>query len=1442
VERRFAFMEVNTRLQVEHPITELTTGLDLVKLQIQVARGERLQGDPPPQTGHAIELRLNAEDPDNAFAPAPGLVEVFRIPTGPGVRVDTGVEEGDQVAPQFDSMIAKIMAYGRTRDEALARLQRVLAGASIALRDGMSNKGFLLHLLDNPDVRAARYDIGYIDRLVSQGRHTTTRHAEIALIQAAIEAYGSEVAVDRARFFALAARGRPEVDGETGRTIDLRYRGNGYKVEVFRLGATEFHVRVDGRRIVVRTEPRGPFERRLHIGGQGFRVFTLVHGTTHWVKVNGMPHRIFLDQGGAVRSPAPAVVVSVAVGEGERVAVGDRLVVLEAMKMELAVHADFAGTVREVAVHNNVQVTTGTPLLFIEPDAAEEAAQHGDRLAFDHLAPAAAPGDLHAACKRNLDEVRSLMLGYDVDPADLRRLLSERGMFCEGLPADDPVMLACEDEVLTIFADVASLFARRRAEDEAGDDARRSAEDYLFTYLRDPDARGHNLPTAFVEQLRRVLAHFGVRSLDRTPELEESLYRIASAHRRMDQQVTAVLSILERRRAQVHLLGSLLQEPFRALLDRIAAVTQGHLPTLHDAAREVRYRFFSQPLLGDARRRAYREAEWNLAYLEQQPDGEERDERIAALVACPQPLKSLLSSRFHIAEARVQRILLEVMMRRYYRIRDLCNVQSTSIGDHCFVTADYEHEGKRIHVVTTHAGHESLAETTGVCARMIERYPAADDVVVDVYVWKPEALGDEDATAAEFRRILSASSALRQLRRVVVSVSTPDTVLAVGGTRHFTFRPSPSGYWEENRPGGVLHRGLHPMMAKRLELWRLANFEVERLPSSEDIYLFRAVARDNAADERFVGIAEIRDLTPVRDDAGRVIHLPHLERMFSEVLEEMRHAQGGRPARQRLFWNRVLLYVWPPLTLRSDEFAALVRRLEPLTEGLGLESVMVHVKLRHPRTEALRETVVTLWNVAGGGFGVRFDDPATEAIRPLGTYEQKVLSLKRRGLPSTRPAAWATWPSRSAGSSTPPWPWLPTWASRGVVRRLLRCADLHGVRHREHGLDRADPAPDHRVHPGGRRDQHRRDRHQRRRPAVLERRGHDADAHPRDPDHDPGQLDGAHRQAGARLLRRGVGRRQLRHRRLRAGDGAQRPGAVLGAVAGRRLRAAAAPLRVHLREARRAVPAPDRRPPTREPRRAPYPHARPGLRLHGGGRRLLRGEEPGAQEALRRALGDAAVTDQDCEPLERWERWRGGENSVVWDARVGGSASACWAWSPAHPPARVRAGRRPAVVDVGHAVPAGLAQDRPRGDLGQRQPATGRAGEPVRVRRLTGVDAALAAGVRRGDRACRDQLQGPDRLRRDLAVPRWCVRGVLQGAEPADGGVAVEGSYASVIGGAPAAAATSSPGRSAAAWRPTPRVVVAAKKLLAGSTGAEATERSGAAGRDHRAGALGEAR
>jgi len=151
-DKTFAFMEVNTRLQVEHAVTEVTTGLDLVKLQLLVAAGEKLPGEAPAEVGHAIEVRLNAEDADQGFAPAPGTVARLTLPTGPGIRVDTGIVEGDVIPPDYDSMVAKVIAWGQDRNEAVARLRCALRETIVLIRGGTTIKSFLLDLLDLLDL------------------------------------------------------------------------------------------------------------------------------------------------------------------------------------------------------------------------------------------------------------------------------------------------------------------------------------------------------------------------------------------------------------------------------------------------------------------------------------------------------------------------------------------------------------------------------------------------------------------------------------------------------------------------------------------------------------------------------------------------------------------------------------------------------------------------------------------------------------------------------------------------------------------------------------------------------------------------------------------------------------------------------------------------------------------------------------------------------------------------------------------------------------------------------------------------------------------------------------------------------------------------------------------------------------------------------------------
>ena len=210
-----------------------------------------------------------------------------------------------------------------------------------------------------------------------QGITSPRRYADVALVHAAIEAYDAEQAVEQAQFFASAARGRPQVRSHAGRTVELRYRGQLYSLETYRLGPQTYRVEVDGSHLEARIDRLGQFECWLNAFGRRFHVVSVMQGLSYRIEVEGVSHRIDRDDGGVVHAPAPAVVVSIAVKPGDTVSTGDRLAVLEAMKMEMQVTAPFSGKVRQVMTIPNVQVDTGAPLVQIEPVAGDEGVVAG---------------------------------------------------------------------------------------------------------------------------------------------------------------------------------------------------------------------------------------------------------------------------------------------------------------------------------------------------------------------------------------------------------------------------------------------------------------------------------------------------------------------------------------------------------------------------------------------------------------------------------------------------------------------------------------------------------------------------------------------------------------------------------------------------------------------------------------------------------------------------------------------------------------------------------------------------------------------------------------------------------------------------------------------------------------------------------------------------------
>ena len=361
---RFYFMEMNTRLQVEHPVTEMITGLDLVEWQLRVASGERLPlaQDAVQMKGHAIEARIYAEDPERDFLPATGKLRHLAFPHA--ARVDTGVREGDEIGAWYDPLIAKLVVHGADRAAALARLSAALGDTRIV--GVTTNVEFLRRVCESTAFAEAEIDTGLIER--HRAELFTPRGpvpAEV-LAAAALAELAHEEATSRER---AARSGDPHSPWH--RADGWRLNAQSHHDFVFAAAGAEHRVRVafvDGERrleIDGRAHEAAASKAKAVRDGQTWHVF---HGGWHWtLALKEELAEVDVDATrGSLAAPMPGRVIKVLVEAGAKVTKGEPLLILEAMKMEHTITAPSDGTVREIHYAAGEQVLEGAELIRLE--------------------------------------------------------------------------------------------------------------------------------------------------------------------------------------------------------------------------------------------------------------------------------------------------------------------------------------------------------------------------------------------------------------------------------------------------------------------------------------------------------------------------------------------------------------------------------------------------------------------------------------------------------------------------------------------------------------------------------------------------------------------------------------------------------------------------------------------------------------------------------------------------------------------------------------------------------------------------------------------------------------------------------------------------------------------------------------------------------------------
>ncbi|MEX2236915.1 MAG: biotin carboxylase N-terminal domain-containing protein [Dehalococcoidia bacterium] len=377
----FYFLEMNTRLQVEHPVTEQVLGVDLVEWQLRVAAGEPLPDPLPEPRGSSIEFRVYAEDPRAGFLPRPGIVEELRAPDE--ARLDSGYESGDEISTFYDPLIAKLVVHAESRELAVEEAQRALG--EVLVRGPVTNLQLLRSIAGGEDFAAGRFDVNWLERQLAAAtlELATPERALIAAAVADLDPVPSEPwAMGAWRGSGLGGLLRYQVDGEE---VDVGHS---------RTRAGSWALTFAGKTVAVEASAQGPAEWRFDLDGDSFVatarrlpafVEVRLEGSVYAIERLGLKRQSgpalatrIPGGGAAVTAPMPGVVLKIAVSEGEAVRAGQTLAVLEAMKMEHALKAPADAVVKEVLVEEGQRVEEGALLISLGPAASDAGDEGGD--------------------------------------------------------------------------------------------------------------------------------------------------------------------------------------------------------------------------------------------------------------------------------------------------------------------------------------------------------------------------------------------------------------------------------------------------------------------------------------------------------------------------------------------------------------------------------------------------------------------------------------------------------------------------------------------------------------------------------------------------------------------------------------------------------------------------------------------------------------------------------------------------------------------------------------------------------------------------------------------------------------------------------------------------------------------------------------------------------
>ena len=978
---KYYFMEVNTRLQVEHPITETLYSIDLVKGQIHVARGLELDLRDAKPFGHVIEVRLNAEAPEMDFTPAPGEVEIFKAPAGPGIRVDSGIEQGSTIPSEFDSMVAKIISAAPTREEAISRLKRALRELRIRIKNGTTNRAFLLELLDNPSIRKGGVSTGFVELLLKKYKlPQNEQRVKLALLSGAIEMYNMQLQNDYINFKEQITRlGRPRTSPiSEGYAATLSAFGNKYEFWVKHMGTDRYHVSLcDGKEIHMccrySTKHR---EGTIIADGARHNILIVPRGDILQIEVDGYPVYLESESGGTVKSPSPAVVLSVKVQPGQKVKKGDLLVVLEAMKMEMKVESPGDGTVKEISVSQGTQVAAGANLVTLE---LGEASEQIEESSYSPIAFTACDDSPENVFDYLVKEFHAMFLGYDQN-ANTAKNIETLAAFCKKHAHFEEQLFHALIQACEYYVVIEQLFSQKEI---ISDSFNRpiTYEELLSHYFQRESDKEKGLPEEFLTNLKAAFSRYCPTEKPDTEEINNAIFHIFKSHGRLKQKqalMTSIFFAMEQMQVPADF-----ENTFTEIVDSIVSLThaqaqaQAEAQRIADAALHARYQLIDRhriEKIKDAENSAIEDMVQQILAGKSVKD----DTLMHAAVNSGSYIQKYLVKLALNGDDMLNSLASEILIKRFNRDR-LIKSQETRINN-----------GTRIVSLKCKDASSKI-------------------VNVDLAVVSEEAFSKIDNTGALFGIsghkdgsneaiiLIKADASSRTPEQEKLHFKPGETYSQItlgwfyGSNEDFfkTYLKTNDG-WIENS----LANGFDPIKYRELRVYRLSNFSLNIIYRSEAVTVLEGTAKENSKDKRLFALAATSEPNPIissNDDIARMIVF---EAAFMEAISALRAAQARY--KYRLHWNRIIMHNRSLLGLRLMQMKDYGKRFIPRIKDLGLEKMVIYSRRKRWREDIVRELELLFLNISDDQFTLRSRTPADIPLSPLDKYVEKIVRSRQR--------------------------------------------------------------------------------------------------------------------------------------------------------------------------------------------------------------------------------------------------------------------------------------------------------------------------------------------------------------------------------------------------------------------------------------------------------------